>query len=390
MKILQVISYFYSAYYYGGPGKLVYELSCGLTKLKHNVTVYSTDAYSTVRRDDCLSQPINPELKTYFFKNISNFLAYRFKFFLPLNILKFINMDLSNYDIIHIHEFFTPMAVITAAFASFKKIPFIVSAHGTLDQYHYSHRKWIKNLFMYLFGSRLIHKSSGFIAATHEEVLEYQSRSVSKNRIYYIPNGIDITGFRSLPKRGKFREKYRIKDNVKIILYLGRIHKLKGLDLLVSAFEKVIEKNDSILVIAGSDDGYLRYLLSGLDKDTAGKIIFPGLIEGDEKTELYRDADLFVYPSPREGFSIAIMEAALAKLPLVITSGCKFPEVAKYKAGIIVNADSEDLYQAMIKLLGNEPLAKKMGNNAHQLVERNFSIGSMAEKLEKIYSQSIK
>src|SRR3989344_9557035 len=108
------------------------------------------------------------------------------------------------------------------------------------------------------------------------------------------------------------------------------------------------QKQNIYLVIAGSDDGFLPALKKLVKKEKVDqRVIFPGVISGYLKLQAYRDADLFVYPSPSEGFSIAVLEAAAAGLPLVITTGCKFPEIAEKNAGIVVNPDKNSFFQAL-------------------------------------------
>ena len=386
MKILQVISYFYPAWPYGGPGKLVYDLSKRLTALNHKVTVLSTDAYSENKRRGNVKIPQLKNLNLKIFKNFSNFLAFRFKFFLPLSAYSATTKDLKNYDIIHLHEFFTFYAVTVSYFAHLYKIPYLVSAHGTLDSFHLRHLLFLKRLFMILFGNRIIINADGFIAATPDEIEEYVSLKVHKEKISYIPNGVDLSEFADLPPKGSFRKKIKLASTVKLILYLGRINKLKGLNVLLEAFTKLSEKIDCRLVIAGSDDGYLtEFKADAKRKGCLNSIIFPGILSGREKLEAYTDCDVFMYPSPSEGFSIAVLEAAAAGLPLVITTGCKFPQVAENKAGIIVKPNKNSFFQALLKILTSQRLSKSMGKNARHLVRQNYSIDKMAIKLISCY-----
>ena len=84
---------------------------------------------------------------------------------------------------------------------------------------------------------------------------------VPEEKIAIIPNGIDLSEYASLPPEGSFKKKFGIKEKEKIVLYLGRIHKIKGIDILVKAFANVIKKLDSVrLVVVGPDDGYLSEL----------------------------------------------------------------------------------------------------------------------------------
>lgn len=386
MKILEAISYLYPAWSYGGPGKLVYEISSSLVAQKHEVVIFSTDAFEDKRRrrksdDNDLKET---GVEYFFFKNLSNILAYRYKIFLPLDWFFSMVKILPTVDIIHIHEVFTELAIVTSFFANFFNKPYIISAHGTLDQFHLSHRKNWKNLFLSLLGRRMFHGASAFVAATKQEEEEYEMLGIKK--IYQVPNGIDLREFQNLPPHGLFRRKYKIPPKEKIVSYLGRINKLKGLDLLVAGFSEVSKRIPSHLIIAGSDDGYLSGIRQQTEKLHLERVIhFPGIVSGRDKLELYSDTDVFIYPSPQEGFSLAILEAAVCGLPLLITDGCKFPEVETYHAGIIIPYNQEQLKQSLLKLLQHDILRKTIGRNAKRLVEKNFSIEVMSRKLIHAY-----
>lgn len=99
-------------------------------------------------------------------------------------------------------------------------------------------------------------------ALSKKEVEQYKAMGVPDDKITVIPNGIDLSEYEDLPPRGKFRAKYGISEDRKIILYLGRIHKIKGIDFLIEAYANLVKNkfNDALLVIAGPDDGCLRKL----------------------------------------------------------------------------------------------------------------------------------
>ena len=109
-----------------------------------------------------------------------------------------------------------------------------------------------------VWGKRILEHATKIIALNKMEAEQYKTMGVDESKIEIIPNGIDVSYYGDLPERGSFREKYRIKDNEKVILFLGRIHKIKGVDLLVDAFSEVIRDIDDVkLVIVGPDHGYL-------------------------------------------------------------------------------------------------------------------------------------
>ena len=109
---------------------------------------------------------------------------------------------------------------------------------------------------------------------------------------------------------------------------------------------------------------------------------------GEAKAKLFKATDIFVYPSYSEGFSLGILEMASVGKPLVITTGCHFSLLAKYRAGIIVNPKSKEISAAIALLAKDAKKRKVFGANAKRLIEENYSMSAIGDKLLKIYSKS--
>lgn len=393
MKILQIISYFFPAWSYGGPGKLVYEIAREIGK-NNTVSVITTDAFDADRRRNAEDEKnVSRNFQLLYYPNVSNKIAYNLKIFLPLLNFFQIRKDVISSDIIHIHEFFTPLAVIISFLAKYFQIPYVISAHGTLEAYRLKHRGIAKKVFMLLFGDRMIKNTAHFIALTKEESWDYQALEIKESLISVIPNGITPNEYNSLLKKSDiFRKRFGIEENTQVILYVGRIHHLKGLGILIQAFKEIVKKEkETLLLIVGPDDGYIEVLRGMIVQNKLeNKVIFTGLLSGKEKTEAYANSDIFVYPSPSEGHSMAILEAAAAGLPLVITTGCRFNEVKIHQAGIVVGVNSKEITAAIIRLLENKVLRKQMGENARKMIKDNYSMKKMIIGLYGIYNRICK
>jgi glycosyltransferase involved in cell wall biosynthesis len=122
--------------------------------------------------------------------------------------------------------------------------------------------KCFEKIYDILWGDQLLKNASKLIAVSKVEKDQYIKMGLTEKKIEIIPNGLDVSEYEKLPERGKFRKKYGIASDEKIILYLGRLFKLKGLDFLISGFSNLLDRyQGAILVIAGPDDGYLSILL---------------------------------------------------------------------------------------------------------------------------------
>ncbi|MFZ1721294.1 MAG: glycosyltransferase family 4 protein, partial [Microgenomates group bacterium] len=166
-------------------------------------------------------------------------------------------------------------------------------------------------------------------------------------------------------------------------------HKVKGLDLLVRAISLL--KNPSItFVIAGSDDGYLNELKASISKfQISNRVVLLPACFGEEKSMLFKTSDVFVYPSYSEGFSLGILEAAAAYLPLVITTGCHFPDVSRSESGIVVPPLPEKIAEAISTLITNSKLREKYSKNAFTLINEKYSMSYIGNTLLSEYAKII-
>jgi glycosyltransferase involved in cell wall biosynthesis len=206
--------------------------------------------------------------------------------------------------------------------------------------------------------------------------------------------GIDVDKYQKFSSRSTFFSRYPATAGKRLIVHLGRISYSKGLDLLARAFGRVVRSHqDTYLVFVGPDhEGYGTEVRKILDEEgVLEQAIFTGMISEQEKIETLWAANVFVLPSYVEGFGIAMIEAMACERPVVITNGsCMRDEVAQAEAGIVVNCEVEELAQALIRLLDDPQLCRRMGQNGKNLVEANFTWSIVAEKMLSAYEDILK
>ena len=393
MRILQVTPYFYPAWRFGGPVKAVYELSKELVKKGHDVTVYTTDLCDRTRRLDVKSNgPVQVDgIRTYYFRNISKALAYNHKLFLSPSLLSVIKKEISRFDIIHLHEYYTFQNIVTHYYAKKYHIPYVLSVHGSLCPTARKQKAPCKQVFTYFLGRYILRDVSIAIVLSKEEKKQLLLMGLESDKVRVIPNGVNLLEFADPPKKGTFREKYFIGNGERIILFLGRITREKGLDLLVSAFSKLVEQLRGLrLVIAGPSD--LDYLVSLkkliVSKKIEDNVLFTGLLVGKEKLSVYVDADVFVLSSHFEGLSFTVLEACASGVPVVITHHCNIPEVADYKAGFVVGRNEEEIRNAVFTILSDERIKRELGSNGRKMVRQKFTLSKTVKQLEELYREA--
>ena len=114
------------------------------------------------------------------------------------------------------------------------------------------------------------------------------------------------------------------------------------------------------------------------------------MLLGDDKVAAYKESDVFVLPSYSENFGMAVIEAMVCKLPVIITKGVGISKkVEKAGAGIVIEKDERQLIEAILKILENPQMGKEMWQRCKKLVEKEFSSEKVAEKWIEEYNEII-
>lgn len=216
-----------------------------------------------------------------------------------------------------------------------------------------------------------------------------QIGAVPRNKIRYIPNGVDITRFRpDLDARKRLREDLGIEDAF-VWLAVGRFDILKDYPNLFRAFSHVIhEMPKTLLVIVG--DGLLRPAMEEIARDLRVKdrIKFLGICRNIP--ELMNAADAYVISSSQEGMANVLLEAGATGLPIVATDvGGNHEVVLDGRTGFLVPPkDSGALSKAMLRLMDlTDEERRRMGEAGHEYIEASYSLDSVVDMWEALYME---
>lgn len=382
MKILQVI-HFFSPLHGGGSIDSTYNLSKYLQKRGHDVTVIASDFQIDDYFIDSLAGveviPFHSQL------NIGGLL-------ISPSIKKYLNENIDKFEIIHMQNFRTYQNIIVHKYAKKYRIPYILQPRGSIPTITKSIQK---NLFDTFFGRSIVKDASKIIATSKIESNQYRDvfPDMEYEKVVHIPNAINIETYQNLPKKGEFKKKYAINTDEKIILFLSRIHKRKGADVLVEAFSKLKnEIKDIKLVIAGPDEGYLDKLkLIVRELNVENDVIFSGPLYEKDKLEAYVDADVFVLPSKDryESFGNVVLEACACGTPVIVTNNCGVTEWIGDDVGYVVECDKEELRNALFKVLSDERLRRRFGEEGRKLVMEKFGWDKVVLGIENVYNEGV-
>lgn len=390
MKILQVVPYFPPAYAFGGPGIVAYEISKELAKRGHEVTVYTTDAKDLTSRLNIDSPRFLDGVQVYYFRNFSIKLVKWSKLFILPEMLSKTIGKIKEFDIVHLHEYRTFQDIVTHHLTKKYNVPYVFQVHGSLPIM--MAKKRLKLAYDILFGCKLLRDASKVIALTPMESQDYRNMGVTKEKIAIIPDGIDPQPFLNLPECSIFRRIFNIPSEYKIVLFMGRIHKIKGLHYLIHAFAQVVKDfNKAMLVICGPDDGYLSDAKKLVEyHKISDNVRFVGLVSGVTKLCAYVDASVVVCPSLYGAFDLVPIEAAFCGKPLIASNLSTYglaKLIEEGHFGLLVNPlNVNELKNAIILLLRNQDLATRLGSNSRAYAFNNLTTERMVDKLEKLYA----
>jgi glycosyltransferase involved in cell wall biosynthesis len=387
MRILHVVPSFAPCFSHGGVVNASYQIAKKQVENGHEVCVYTTDSCDErLKFKDNYNVDVDG-IKVFYFKNLSNSFKNKLTIDTPISSLRYIKKTVSDFDIIQIHEHRHSLAIATHRYAKRNNVPYVLQAHGSVLPFFQKEK--MKDVFDKLWGFDILYDASRVFALTEVEKEQYLKMGVSEDRIEIVPLGIDISEYDELPDKGIFKSKHGIGDEEKVILFLGRIHEIKGLDILVKAFSKISEDNVK-LAIVGGDYGFkeeLERLIENLNlKD---KVIFPGVLTGKDKIEALVDCDIFIMPSRYESFTTSGLEAMACFKPLILTKNNHIQTWVKDNAGLVCEFDADDLADCIETLLNDESLCEKFGNTGRELIENKYDWDKVSKQIEGIYQDCI-
>ena len=295
-------------------------------------------------------------------------------------------------DVVHIHSIYMFHTAVTAFYSKKFQIPYVIKPHGTLNPYIYKRHRFRKKIVEILFQDRVLRRASGIHFMTEEEKMLACGHTFGAPG-FVAPIGLDIDEYSCDLAKGKLISRFPELNGKRIILFLGRINFVKGLDILVNAFAAVAREEDDVhLLIAGPDDnGYGKKISEWLKKGNVHtKTTLAGMLQGEEKLEAFHISSVFVLPSYSENFGIAVLEAMACGLPVIVSERVNlWSEVVAAKAGEVAPCDAEMFSRKIQDILNNKESARQMGMNGNALVRDKFSWQEIASKLMSVYSSSM-
>jgi glycosyltransferase involved in cell wall biosynthesis len=323
--------------------------------------------------------------------------------FFPLNIsilgnwvsipfLRELHLTVSKSDIVIIHSIYRVISTAAAYFCRISMVPYVLRPHGALDPFLVNRRrKLLKKLYIYMFERRNFKHAAAIQYSSKSEFDLAQQFIAATGRVLIISEGINLKSFDFLPLPGTFSASFPQLVGKKILLYLGRLHQKKGIELLIDAFGTISSRSDDLhLVLIGTGDSSYVAAIKNLVllKRLESRVSLLGYVSEPEKLACFVDAHIFILPSYGENFGLSVVEAMACRTAVIVSNKVGlFPFVETFKAGLVVDCVSEQLALAITRIIEDENLRICLGNNGARLVAEIFNIERMSEHMELEYSQ---
>ena len=359
-SILHFCSYTWET---GGPPNVIYNHSRFLLEKNWNVHIASAISKSNNIYSTLLGS------KVFIFSK--SFISALFKDF-SFEMLFWYYKNRNNYSVVNVHGLWNLGSIMPFYFNN--KSLKIITVHGFLDSYVMKDSMLLKKLFWYLLQKKCF-KKADLIHAISEN--EYQDLikifTDYTDKIILIPNGLYVPdSFVDIDFQFKSMIDTFAKDDNFIFLFLSRINKKKGLDLLVPAFNKLYLDFPNIKLIIAGPEGDFSEELTHIISDKSNILLLPSCIEWSKKY-LFKKSDVFVLPSYSEGFSIAALEAISYGKPSIFSNFIGFSnDVIQFNAGLISDNTVLSLYDNMKIILINSNLRKELSLNSIKLFNDKF------------------
>jgi len=374
MRILHVVPTYLPATRYGGPIYSVHGLARAQAASGDEVQVFTTNVdgpnVSPVQVGEAVSLD---GVSIWYFSISTPRRLYR-----SPGMVHALRERISSFDIVHIHSVFLWPTLAAARAAQASAVPYVVAPRGMLvADLIRSKSSIIKAAWIALFERKTIANAAAVHATSEREAEDLRALGLSMHRVVIVSNGVDLPEIIDQPSG----------SNGRYILFLGRINWKKGLDRLIAA---MVHVPDVDLLIAGNDEDGLtpKLLKQARSLDLDGRVRFIGEVRGSEKRSLLQEAEAFVLPSHNENFGIAVLEAMVSAVPVVITPEVGLAKtVAEAGAGVVSSGDPEVFGRALASIIANPTKCRLMGKAGRTVAQKRFSWNAIASEMKTAYCE---
>lgn len=281
--------------------------------------------------------------------------------------------------VLHDHGMWLPSNLAASAVARDLNCPIIVSPHGMLQPAALNTSKAKKFLAWHLVEQRRLRQAQMVLAASAMEAqaikLQLSARDVRTCPLGVAVDDLQVGG---------------TEDRTKVVLFLGRLHPIKGLDLALHAWSEIAAESEWTLKIAGpGDPGFVSGLRSLAEQlKIAGRVEFTGPLHGEAKKEALNKSAVLILPSRSENFGMVICEALAHGTPVITTSTTPWADVERLGCGWIAEPSVQGLAACLSAAINTPmPTLQAMGHAGWSWMKSSFDLPVVARQMNDCYEE---
>jgi glycosyltransferase involved in cell wall biosynthesis len=291
-------------------------------------------------------------------------------------------------DVVHVYSMYHYPGFWAPLYARQYAVPYVLEPHGTLDTYMFARHRWRKRLFESLFEKRNFRSAAAirFLSETEASMARRNLGIAFTGAV--IPTGIEPDEFRPSGRAAEVMSRYAIPANRRLVVFVGRLHIKKGIDLLIQAFIQLARTDDSLhLVVIGPDDGMeqrIRAIVAEANIDS--RVTLTGMVIGQDKIDLMSAAVVVVIPSYTENFCNVAIEAMALRVPVIVSSGVAIArQIEDAGAGIVVAPAVDEIAMGIRRVIDEPGAIRRFGFAGHALTSRCFSWAAVGGNIDALY-----
>jgi glycosyltransferase involved in cell wall biosynthesis len=295
-----------------------------------------------------------------------------------------LDKEIRRFDVVHLNGLWNPAMSMSASACRRFGVPYVITPRGMLQRIAYTHHRARKELYYRFWerrtiaGARLLH----FFTAAE---LADSATFINGASTLVIPNGIDVKLHATAA--GSFRAAHPELRDKRIMLFVGRIHWSKNLDLQLEALRLLApEFPDLRWVVIGPDEGDQARLRSAVRRySLVDKVVWTGALPHQRCLDALADADVFLLSSRHEAHSVAMNECLIMGVPLVMTDSVGYDEVRASGAGAVVETTPEAIAAGVGRVLSDPVTAAQMRHAARRFACENLAWPRVASRMLDAY-----
>jgi glycosyltransferase involved in cell wall biosynthesis len=381
MRILHVTSFYEPASAMGGLAMVTATLARAQAREGAAISVFTTTAGLGDRRPRPEGEDRGGVRVHYFPVRAGS------RFFFSGALLRACWTQIPGFDLVHVHGLWTFPATWAAAAARRARVPYVLSPHGSLNRWPMKYKAYKKIPYWWIVERHTVRGARRIHCATQDEAAQARPW-IGDRPTAVIPLAVEAPLPPDASQAAAWRMRVGVPPGVPVIGFLGRIHPIKGLDLLVDAVARV---EGAHLILAGPDDGdtHARLARQAAALGIAERVHWPGLLDAAGRGALLAAIDVFVLPSHSESFGLAAAEAMAAGVAVVMTPGVNLAGMAGSAAGCVVPRDPEKMADALSGLLSDRARRTALGTAARRLVAERLSPAAVARQMLRLYEECV-